>query len=83
LTRSGAETARNGQALDVVTVQCQRCGDRYETTLPLAGIARVRRCRSCGRRSLEPVEHDAPSEPGAPADDPSEASRRERESGHA
>jgi hypothetical protein len=76
--------AHCGQGLDVVTVQCQRCGDRYETTLPLAAIARVRRCRSCGRRTLEPLERDAPSDGGAPPEeDERAASRRERESGHA
>jgi NAD-dependent SIR2 family protein deacetylase len=47
----------------VLTVQCERCGARYETDLSMAAIERVPRCRVCGRRALVVVENEeAPSD---------------------
>jgi NAD-dependent SIR2 family protein deacetylase len=42
----------------VLTVQCERCGARYETDLTPAAIERVPRCRVCGRRALVVVEDE-------------------------
>jgi hypothetical protein len=36
----------------VVVVECQACGDVYETTLPLVAVRRIARCRRCRRRAL-------------------------------
>jgi hypothetical protein len=53
--------------LVVVRVHCPRCGARYETTLPAAGVRRVARCAVCNRTGLEVVDEDArqpaPQEP--------------------
>jgi hypothetical protein len=62
----------------VVTVHCRKCGARYETTLPAAGVQRVGRCGVCNMMALEivddaeragdPASPDAAHAPPAPAD---------------
>jgi ribosomal protein L37E len=51
----------------VVTVHCRECGDRYETDLSPRAVARIARCRRCGRQTLEivpgRVAEPAPDEP--------------------
>jgi len=42
----------------VTTVECQSCGARYETDLPAAAVARVRRCRGCGRTTLKVIDDE-------------------------
>jgi hypothetical protein len=55
----------------VVTVLCHKCGARYETTLPAAGVLRVGRCGVCNMMALEIVDdaQAAPESAPAPATD--------------
>jgi hypothetical protein len=51
----------------MVMVRCGKCGARYETSLPAAGVLRVRRCAECNRSGLEIVDEDKASEQGEAA----------------
>jgi DNA-directed RNA polymerase subunit RPC12/RpoP len=44
---------------EVVIVRCQKCGARYETSLPAPSVRRVARCPACRRRALEVVDERA------------------------
>lgn len=61
----------------MVMVRCPRCGARYETTLPAAGVLRVRRCAVCNRSGLEIVDDEAArGEDAARSDDEARGSRK-------
>jgi ribosomal protein L37E len=74
LTNSGTAAVGRGKSV-VVWVECQGCGERYETDLPIAAVLRVRRCRVCGRQALEPLEPEVDSEAGMESDRSPESRR--------
>jgi hypothetical protein len=44
----------------LVRVHCPKCGAGYETTLPVKGVRRVRRCAVCNKTGLEVIDTGDP-----------------------